>query len=84
VLLRVATLSRLVAAAYGTVQHAAVPVIGEAVAGHISLRVQQLDVKCETKTKDNVFVVLTVSVQYQVCVTTPQWPRDSQPDCADL
>jgi regulator of protease activity HflC (stomatin/prohibitin superfamily) len=40
--------------------------IGEGVAGHISLRVQQLDVRCETKTKDNVFVVLTVSIQYQV------------------
>ncbi|KAG5017324.1 hypothetical protein AAZX31_08G286700 [Glycine max] len=25
------------------------------VAGYLSLRVQQLDVRCETKTKDNVF-----------------------------
>jgi hypothetical protein len=35
-------------------------------AGSLSLRVQQLDVKCDTKTKDNVFVTLVVSVQYQV------------------
>jgi regulator of protease activity HflC (stomatin/prohibitin superfamily) len=36
------------------------------VAGQLSLRVQQLEVRCETKTKDNVFVTLMVSVQYQV------------------
>lgn len=35
-------------------------------AGKVSLRVQQLDVKAETKTKDNVFVNMTVSVQYYV------------------
>lgn len=40
--------------------------LGEAVAGKLSLRVQQLDVRCETKTKDNVFVRLQVTVQYQV------------------
>ncbi|PNW72552.1 hypothetical protein CHLRE_16g690879v5 [Chlamydomonas reinhardtii] len=40
--------------------------LGASVAGSLSLRVQQLDVKCETKTKDNVFVNLVVSVQYQV------------------
>jgi hypothetical protein len=34
---------------------------GDLVAGHVSLRVQQLDVSCETKTKDNVFVVIVVS-----------------------
>lgn len=39
---------------------------GEAVAGSLSLRVQQLDVRCETKTRDNVFVTVVVSVQYQV------------------
>lgn len=38
----------------------------ERVAGRLSLRVQQLDVKAETKTKDNVFVHITVSVQYFV------------------
>lgn len=32
--------------------------------GSVSTRVQQLDVGCETKTKDNVFVQMVVSVQY--------------------
>lgn len=32
----------------------------------LSLKIQQLDVRCDTKTKDNVFVVVEVSVQYQV------------------
>lgn len=36
------------------------------VAGRLSLRIQQLDVKVETKTKDNVFVFVVVSVQYYV------------------
>lgn len=36
------------------------------VAGTVSLRVEQLDVKVETKTKDNVFVHVLVSVQYFV------------------
>ncbi|CAA6672753.1 unnamed protein product [Spirodela intermedia] len=40
-------------------------VLGSEVAGHISLRVQQLDVRCETKTKDNVFVTVVASVQYR-------------------
>ncbi|MES2799738.1 MAG: SPFH domain-containing protein [Bacteroidota bacterium] len=35
-------------------------------AATINLRVQQLDVSVETKTKDNVFVNLQVSVQYKV------------------
>jgi len=35
------------------------------IAGKLSLRVQQLDVRCETKTKDNVFVTLVASVQYR-------------------
>lgn len=35
-------------------------------AGRVSLRVQYLDVPCNTKTKDNVFVNVAVSVQYQV------------------
>ena len=38
---------------------------GEEVAGKLSMRVQQLDVAVETKTRDNVFVTLVVSVQYQ-------------------
>ncbi|KXZ48060.1 hypothetical protein GPECTOR_30g155 [Gonium pectorale] len=40
--------------------------LGSVVTGSLSLRVQQLDVRCETKTKDNVFVTLVISVQYQV------------------
>ncbi|MEW5305350.1 MAG: hypothetical protein WDW38_005610 [Sanguina aurantia] len=40
--------------------------LGQRVAGVLSLRVQQLDVKVETKTSDNVFADLMVSVQYQV------------------
>jgi regulator of protease activity HflC (stomatin/prohibitin superfamily) len=36
------------------------------VAGRMSLRVQQLDVPIETKTKDDVFVNLKISVQFQV------------------
>ncbi len=38
----------------------------ERVAGRVSLRVRQLDVRAETKTKDNVFVHVIVSVQYYV------------------
>lgn len=40
--------------------------IGEAVAGGMSLRIQQIDCRCETKTRDNVFVEINVSVQYQI------------------
>src|SRR5277367_5803238 len=36
------------------------------IAGRIDLRVQQLALDVETKTKDNVFVKIPVSVQYQV------------------
>ncbi|KAG6514896.1 hypothetical protein ZIOFF_025271 [Zingiber officinale] len=39
--------------------------IGQQIAGFLSLRVQQLDVRCETKTKDNVFVTVVASVQYR-------------------
>ncbi|XP_031287260.1 hypersensitive-induced response protein-like protein 1 [Pistacia vera] len=38
--------------------------LGRRLAGHLSLRLQQLDVRCETKTKDNVFVNVVASVQY--------------------
>jgi regulator of protease activity HflC (stomatin/prohibitin superfamily) len=38
----------------------------ERVAGHVNLRVRQLDVEVETKTEDNVFVKVLVSVQYFV------------------
>jgi len=36
------------------------------IAGRVSLKIQQLDVMVETKTKDNVFVKLKVSVQFVV------------------
>lgn len=42
-----------------------IPVVDK-IAGKISLKIQQLDVIVETKTKDDVFVRLKVSVQYQV------------------
>lgn len=39
--------------------------LGKQLAGHLSLRLQQLDVRCETKTKDNVFVNVVASIQYR-------------------
>lgn len=36
------------------------------IAGRLSLKIQQLDVIVETKTKDDVFVHLKISVQYQI------------------
>ena len=42
-----------------------IPII-DSVAGRLSLRIQQLDVVVETKTKDDVFVKVKVSVQYKV------------------
>lgn len=42
-----------------------IPVI-DRISGRVSLKVQQLDVVVETKTKDDVFVKLKVSVQYIV------------------
>ncbi|WVZ11546.1 hypothetical protein V8G54_016076 [Vigna mungo] len=39
--------------------------LGKQVAGHLSLRQQQLDLRCETKTKDNVFVNVVASIQYR-------------------
>ncbi len=38
----------------------------DTIAGRISLKVQQLDVPVETKTKDDVFVGIKVSVQYKI------------------
>lgn len=50
------------------------PCCCETVAGTISLRMQTLEVSCETKTNDNVFITLVTSVQYQAieanCVET--------------
>jgi regulator of protease activity HflC (stomatin/prohibitin superfamily) len=42
-----------------------IPII-DRLAGKLSLKIQQLDVIIETKTKDDVFVKLKVSVQYKV------------------
>ncbi|XVE83835.1 hypothetical protein DITRI_Ditri16bG0119500 [Diplodiscus trichospermus] len=39
--------------------------LGSQLAGHLTVRLQQLDVRCETKTKDNVFVNVVASVQYR-------------------
>ncbi len=38
----------------------------EAVVRRMSMKVQQFDVKVETKTQDNVFVQIPVSIQYKV------------------
>ncbi len=45
--------------------HFKIPIIDKIV-GRVNLKVQQLDVMIETKTKDDVFVKLRVSVQYKV------------------
>lgn len=45
--------------------HLKIPLIDK-IAGSVNLRVQQLDVMVETKTKDNVFVDIRISVQYKV------------------
>lgn len=45
--------------------HFKIPVF-DRIAGRINLRIQQLDVIVETKTKDDVFVRLKISVQFQV------------------
>lgn len=54
---------------YNSVAHAGlnfkVPFI-DWVSGKVSLRIQQLDVKVETKTKDNVIVQIQVSVQFRI------------------
>ncbi|KAH9322582.1 hypothetical protein KI387_017221, partial [Taxus chinensis] len=39
--------------------------LGSQIRGRLSLRVQKLDIRCETKTKDNVFVTVVASVQYR-------------------
>ena len=38
----------------------------DCISGTVSMRLQQMEVSCETKTKDNVFVSLKVAVQFQV------------------
>lgn len=45
--------------------HVKIPFIDKVI-GRINLRVQQLDVRIDTKTEDNVFVQMVVAVQYYV------------------
>ncbi|MBV1924512.1 MAG: SPFH domain-containing protein [Flavobacteriaceae bacterium] len=42
-----------------------IPVV-DRIAGRVNLKIQQLDVMVETKTKDDVFVRLKISVQFQI------------------
>ena len=42
------------------------PCIYQTVAGTMSMRLQEIQVRCETKTKDNVFVTTQINIQYQV------------------
>ncbi|CAA2987909.1 hypersensitive-induced response 4 [Olea europaea subsp. europaea] len=42
------------------------PLAGECLSGILSTRINSLDVKIETKTKDNVFVQIHCSIQYRV------------------
>ncbi|KAI5063010.1 hypothetical protein GOP47_0021557 [Adiantum capillus-veneris] len=39
---------------------------GKKVKKTVTLRLQQVDVKCQTKTKDNVFLVVVTSLQYRI------------------
>ncbi len=54
---------------FNSIRHAGlnfkVPIV-DRIAGRISLKIQQLDVIVETKTQDDVFVHLKISVQFQV------------------
>ncbi|KAH9531149.1 hypothetical protein CY35_19G022000 [Sphagnum magellanicum] len=45
---------------------------GVNVAGVLSLHIQQLDVQCKTKSKDNVFVTMVASVQYRAHIETAE------------
>jgi len=57
---------------FGKYKRLAAPGLGcliccvEELVGRLSYRVQQLDVRVETKTLDNVFVTAVVSIQYQI------------------
>ncbi len=42
-----------------------IPLI-DRIVGRVNLKIQQLDVIVETKTKDDVFVLLKISVQFQI------------------
>lgn len=45
--------------------HLKIPVL-DSIVGRLSLKIQQLDVMVETKTEDNVFIKLKVSVQFMI------------------
>ncbi|MFT5336366.1 MAG: regulator of protease activity HflC (stomatin/prohibitin superfamily) [Luteibaculaceae bacterium] len=45
--------------------HWRIPLV-DRISGKLSMRIEEMDVKIETKTKDNVFVELNISVQFQV------------------
>ena len=45
--------------------HLKIPIV-DRIAGRVNLKIQQLDVLIETKTKDNVFIKMKVSVQFKV------------------
>lgn len=45
--------------------HLKIPLL-DRIAGRVNMKIQQLDVIVETKTKDDVFVKMKVSVQYQI------------------
>lgn len=47
--------------------HFRIPIV-DRISGRVSLRIQQLDVLVETKTKDDVFIRMKVSVQYLILV----------------
>jgi len=49
--------------------HFKIPLLDK-IAGRVNIKIQQLDVMVETKTKDNVFVKLKVSVQFKVLEDT--------------
>lgn len=42
------------------------PCLGNCATGSLSMRLQQIEVSCDTKTKDNVFVNIKVAVQFQI------------------
>jgi len=46
--------------------HCVIPCLCQFISGKLSMRLQQIEIACETKTKDNVFVNIKVAVQYQI------------------
>ncbi|MDH5599321.1 MAG: SPFH domain-containing protein [Cyclobacteriaceae bacterium] len=56
---------------FNSVRHAGLGVMipfVDRISGTVSLKIRQLDVRVETKTNDDVFLILNVSVQYQILV----------------